>query len=309
MTKDVRPVILFVDDEPINISVLAEFLSKDYRVLFCQSGQDALILARSKLPDLVLLDIELPDINGYEVCRQLKSNQATQNIPVVFSTGKDSPEDEVVGLNIGASDYITKPYNVELIRARVRNQIRLKKKTDLLEQLANLDGLTELPNRRYFDDHFEHEWRRAKRSQQPISLAMVDIDYFKDYNDLYGHSVGDDCLQSVASVLSKVASRGTEFVARYGGEEFVFVWPENDFSHAKDAAELVRAHIEALGIPHTGSHCHNVVTVSIGIASVVPTNEIEKHSLIECADKQLYRAKAEGRNRVLGGQFTQSKAS
>ncbi len=172
MIEDVRPIILLVDDEPINISVLAEFLSQEYRVLFAQSGKEALRLVYEKSPDLVLLDIGLPDISGYDICRELKTKQLTQNIPIVFSTAKDSAEDEVIGLNLGASDYITKPYNMSLIKARVRNQIRLKKKTDLLEQLANLDGLTELPNRRYFDEHFESEWRRVIRRGQPISIAF-----------------------------------------------------------------------------------------------------------------------------------------
>lgn len=300
MIEDVRPTILLVDDEPINISVLAEFLAQEYRLLFAKTGQDALRIVHEKQPDLVLLDIGLPDISGYDVCRDIKTNQATQNIPVVFSTAKDSAEDEVIGLNLGASDYITKPFNIGLIRARVRNQIRLKKKTDLLEQLANLDGLTELPNRRYFDEHFESEWRRAVRRGVPISIALADVDFFKGYNDHYGHSAGDDCLQVVARSLAKSAGRGGEFVARYGGEEFIFVWPEIDLKESIKAAELARQLVQNLNIENKGSDCNNIVTVSIGVASLIPTNEVRKADLIEAADEQLYKAKKQGRNRVLG---------
>ncbi|TDF38349.1 diguanylate cyclase [Alteromonadaceae bacterium M269] len=302
MTEDERASVLIVDDEPINISLLAEFLSKDYQILFSTSGAEAIELVRTKRPDLVLLDIGLPDIDGYEVCKQLKANQMTQNVPIVFSTAKDSTEDEVVGLNIGASDYITKPYNMELIKARVKNQIRLKKKTDLLEQLASLDGLTELPNRRYFDEHFEYEWRRSIRSNIPISIAMVDVDYFKYYNDHYGHSVGDECLQAVAKELSKTANRGTEFVARYGGEEFVFVWPEVNFEEAMKASEVVRSSIEALNIPHEKSPI-GTVSVSIGVGSTQPSRVSNRRNLIEHADELLYKAKLQGRNRVFGAQL------
>jgi diguanylate cyclase (GGDEF)-like protein len=300
MIEEVRPTILLVDDKPINISVLAEFLAQEYRLLFAKTGQDALRIVHEKQPDLVLLNIGLPDISGYDVCRDIKTNQVTQNIPVVFSTAKDSAEDEVIGLNLGASDYITKPFNIGLIRARVRNQIRLKKKTDLLEQLANLDGLTELPNRRYFDEHFESEWRRAVRRGVPISIALVDVDFFKGYNDHYGHSAGDDCLQVVARSLAKSAGRGGEFVARYGGEEFIFVWPEIDLKESIKAAELARQLVQNLNIENKGSDCNNIVTVSIGVASLIPTNEVRKADLIEAADEQLYKAKKQGRNRVLG---------
>jgi diguanylate cyclase (GGDEF)-like protein len=300
MIEDVRPIILLVDDEPINISVLAEFLSQEYRVLFAQSGKEALRLVYEKSPDLVLLDIGLPDISGYDICRELKTKQLTQNIPIVFSTAKDSAEDEVIGLNLGASDYITKPYNMSLIKARVRNQIRLKKKTDLLEQLANLDGLTELPNRRYFDEHFESEWRRVIRRGQPISIALADVDFFKSYNDFYGHSAGDDCLQTVARSLAKSASRGGEFVARYGGEEFVFVWPEVGLEEAIQAAELACQLVQNLMLKHVGSDCDEVVTVSIGVASIMPNKDSRKADLLETADEQLYKAKNQGRNRVLG---------
>jgi diguanylate cyclase (GGDEF)-like protein len=300
MIEEVRPTILLVDDEPINISVLAEFLRQEYRLLFAKTGHEALRIVQEKQPDLVLLDIGLPDISGYDVCRSLKTNQATQNIPIVFSTAKDSAEDEVIGLNIGASDYITKPFNLSLIRARVRNQIRLKQKTDLLEQLANLDGLTELPNRRYFDEHFESEWRRAARRGVPVSVALADVDCFKGYNDRYGHSAGDDCLRAVARSLAKSASRGGEFVARYGGEEFIFVWPEVELKESIKAAELACQLVQNLNIENLSSECSEVVTVSIGVASLTPTAEFRKSDLIEAADEQLYKAKNQGRNRVVG---------
>lgn len=299
MIEEVRPTILLVDDEPINISVLAEFLAQEYRILFAKTGLEALAMVHEKKPDLVLLDIGLPDISGYDVCLKIKTNQSTQNIPVVFSTAKDSAEDEVIGLNLGASDYITKPFNINLIKARVRNQIRLKQKTDLLEQLANLDGLTELPNRRYFDEHFESEWRRAARKGVPLSVALVDIDYFKGYNDRYGHSAGDDCLRAVARSLAKGANRGGEFVARYGGEEFIFVWPEIDLKESIQAAELACRTIQNMKIENKSSDLGEVVTVSIGVANLIPGRDSRKTDLIEAADEQLYKAKNQGRNCVV----------
>lgn len=302
MTADIRkPTVLIVDDDFINKEILAHGLQSDYRILQASSGIEALELAETEVPDAVLLDIVMPDMDGYEVCRKLKTSRRTQKVPIIFSTSKCSDEDEVLGLTMGASDYITKPFNMALVRARVRNQVLLKQKTDLLEQLASVDGLTEIPNRRHFDEVFEQEWRRAERSKYPVALAMIDIDCFKQFNDNYGHTAGDDCLSAVAKVLAGVSNRAGDFVARYGGEEFVFIWPNCEISKAAGMAEKARLAVEALQIKHEFSSASDVVTVSIGVASFVPKQEQSKKELIDCADERLYLAKQAGRNMVYSG--------
>lgn len=293
-----KPLILIVDDDFINKEILAHGLKQDYEILLASSGSEALEIAKKEQPDTILLDIVMPDIDGYQVCRTLKSSRVTQKIPIIFSTSKCTDEDEVLGLTMGASDYVTKPFNMALVKARVRNQVLLKQKTDLLEQLASVDGLTEVPNRRYFDDVYEQEWRRAIRNQYPISMCFVDIDYFKQFNDNYGHTAGDDCLVSVARSLSRVTNRAGDFLARYGGEEFVFVWPNCEMEQARVLAEKARLSIFELGLQHAYSEVSDVVTISIGVASIHPQQNDEKKELVEMADEKLYEAKELGRNRV-----------
>ena len=302
MTAEIRkPTVLIVDDDFINKEILAHGLQNDYRILQASSGIEALELAESEVPDTVLLDIVMPDMDGYEVCRKLKTSRRTQKVPVIFSTSKCSDEDEVLGLTMGASDYITKPFNMALVRARVRNQVLLKQKTDLLEQLASVDGLTEIPNRRSFDEMFEQEWRRAMRSEYPVALAMIDIDCFKQFNDNYGHTAGDDCLAAVARVLSGVANRAGDFVARYGGEEFVFILPNCEIGPAENMAEKAREAVEGLQIKHGHSSAGDVVTVSIGVSSMMPKQDQSRKELIDSADERLYLAKQSGRNMVFAG--------
>lgn len=302
MTTDLsKPTVLIVDDDFINKEILAHGLQNDYRILQASSGIEALEIAEAEVPDTVLLDIVMPDMDGYEVCRKLKTSRRTQKVPIIFSTSKCSDEDEVLGLTMGASDYITKPFNMALVRARVRNQVLLKQKTDLLEQLASIDGLTEVPNRRYFDEVFEQEWRRAMRSEYPIAVAMVDIDCFKQFNDNYGHTAGDDCLTTVAKALSKASTRAGDFVARYGGEEFVFVWPNCEKSQAEAIAEKAREAIANLKIPHLYSSAADIVTISVGVASLVPEQNQSRKELIDDADERLYLAKQSGRNMVFAG--------
>ncbi|MCY7294260.1 diguanylate cyclase [Alteromonas sp. a30] len=276
--------------------MLAYAFQSDYRVILASSGEEAIKMAEEELPDTILLDIVMPDIDGYAVCRALRLSPITQTIPIIFSTSKTSTEEEVMGLNMGASDYITKPFNIPLVKARVRNQVLLKQKTDLLSRLASFDALTKIPNRRYFDEIFEQEWRRALRNQYPISIGLFDIDFFKQFNDTYGHIAGDDCLVQVARKLSSQNRRAGDFVARYGGEEFVFVWPHCPPQKAYSLGERARQAIERLNIKHEDSDVSDILTISGGIASVTPTPEMERVALIELADKMLYKAKKSGRN-------------
>lgn len=299
-----RPRILIVDDDFINREILANAFKDDYQILLAASGIEALRIAEKERPDTILLDIIMPDIDGYEVCKALRKNTDTQTIPIIFSTSKTSTEEEVLGLSLGASDYITKPFNLPLVKARVRNQVMLKQKTDLLEQLASIDGLTKIPNRRYFDEAFEQEWRRAIRNEYAISIGLFDIDFFKQYNDEHGHVAGDDCLVRVSRALSSQNRRAGDFVARYGGEEFIFVWPHCPPAKAVELADRARRSVENLGILHGKSDASPYVTLSAGIATIIPPPHCERVTLVEIADQLLYEAKKAGRN---NGKVTEVK--
>jgi diguanylate cyclase (GGDEF)-like protein len=292
--------VLIVDDVPTNIQVLAEALRQDYRVKVATNGTDALSIARQTLPDLILLDVMMPDLDGFEVCRQLKSDSLTNGIPVIFVTAKDDLADEEHGLNLGAADYITKPFHLPIVRMRVRNHMRLKQKADLLERLAHIDSLTGIANRRRFDQALDVEHRRCQRTEQPISLLLIDIDYFKHYNDHFGHGMGDRCLANVAEALTNNAGRAADLVARYGGEEFAVILPQTDAEGAMLTAERLREGVLELAIAHAPSAGQPFVTISIGIATTIPTIATPATALIEDADKKLYEAKAAGRNRCMG---------
>jgi diguanylate cyclase (GGDEF)-like protein len=300
--SDERPMILIVDDTPTNIQVLAEALCSDYRVKVATSGKAALALSNNpeSRPDLILLDVMMPEMDGYEVCRRLKQSPATQGIPVIFVTAKNDVTDEEHGLRLGAMDYIVKPFRLAIVKARVQNHINLKIKTDLLETLALIDGLTGIPNRRRFDEVLDIEWKRAQRGGSVLAVIMADIDYFKAYNDNYGHSAGDQCLTAVAKTLASSLYRPSDMMARYGGEEFVGILPDIDVEGARVLAERWRANVAALALPHQHSKAENYVTISVGYASLRPTQYQSPMELVEKADKMLYQAKELGRNRVCG---------
>lgn len=291
--------MLVVDDVPANLDVVVEhFREESLRLAVALSGEEALELVEEDPPDLILIDIMMPGMDGYELCRRLKSNDHTNDIPVIFLTAKGDAADEERGLALGAVDYITKPFSWPILKARVRNHLELKRKTDLLAQLACLDGLTGVSNRRVFDEHLEVEWRRAQRSGLPLALLMIDVDHFKAYNDLYGHGKGDDCLRAVANSLSAQLRRPADLFARYGGEEFVALLPETDDRQARLLAAQFCADVAALGIRHEGSSAADHVTVSIGCASLAPQRDSPPQALLKAADDQLYVAKREGRNRA-----------
>jgi diguanylate cyclase (GGDEF)-like protein len=243
-----------------------------------------------------LLDINMPGMDGYEVCRRLKASPATQNIPVIFISANTQEEDERLGLELGAVDYLTKPFRLPIVRARVRTHVALKQKTDALEKLSSLDGLTGIANRLRFDEHLDYEWRQGLRMLKPLSLIMVDIDFFKNYNDNYGHGSGDECLRKVAATLASFAQRPRDMVARYGGEEFVALLPETPFTDAQLLAERMRMGIELMNIPHAFSPVADRVTISMGLATASPTHRFRSKFLLEAADQALYQAKKETRN-------------
>lgn len=296
-----KPLILIVDDTPTNIQILAENLAADYRIKVAASGKAALeVVAKQEAPDLILLDVMMPLMDGYEVCSRLKQNPATCNIPVIFVTAMNDGADEERGLKLGAVDYIAKPFHLPIVKARIHNHIKLKLMTDLLESMAWIDGLTGIPNRRRFDQVLDAEWKRAQRAGTPLSLIMVDVDHFKDYNDHHGHSAGDICLKRVASTLASSVTRAGDLVARYGGEEFVLLMPETDIKGVRLFAEQLCQRTEEQKIPHGRSSASSWVTISVGYASTIPNQDGKASALLDEADQMLYHAKHNGRNRAHG---------
>ena len=295
-----KPRVLIVDDEPTNIQALAHLIKDEYHVQVATSGAKALdIAAGDPQPDLVLLDVVMPEMDGYEVCRRLKADPQMQRIPVIFVTGRDSAADEEYGLDLGAMDYITKPFAPTVVRARVRNHVDLKRKTDQLEELSQRDGLTDLPNRRLFDRKLQEEWNRARRGGTPLSVFVMDVDQFKPYNDHYGHGAGDEALRRVGHALAGVPVRPMDLVARYGGEEFAAVLPYTHAVGASEMGERFRLAVAELELPHAYATAAGIVTVSVGLATRTPDPGDEgPEPLLEAADRALYAAKEAGRNRV-----------
>ncbi|MBF0476658.1 MAG: diguanylate cyclase, partial [Deltaproteobacteria bacterium] len=253
--------------------------------------------------DLVLLDIMMPGMDGYEICRRLKEAHRTKDIPVIFITARISEEDEVRGFKIGAVDYITKPISPTIVRARVKNHIQLKRYRDVLENLSVTDGLTGIPNRRRFDEFLEAEWRRSVRSRSCLSLLMIDIDFFKPYNDHYGHLAGDECLKQIGRALSTTVKRSTDLMARYGGEEFACILPETNSVGAMVVAGRLKDRVAALGVIHEFSPIAGHVTISLGVATMTPLINLLPMSLVRAADELLYQAKRSGRNRLVARDF------
>ena len=297
--------ILAVDDSPENLDLIRNILEPHYPVKVAIRGDVALHIASTQFPDLILLDIVLDDIDGFEICRRLKSQDNTRNIPIIFLTAKRSEKDEVYGFKIGGSDYITKPFSPSIVLARVKTHIQLKKKSDLLEKLASLDGLTEIPNRRAFDAALERQWNQSKRTNMPLSLLIIDIDAFKQYNDYYGHPMGDECLKRVAGALQSLTHRPEDLVSRMGGEEFAILLPNTDSTGAMLRAEQYRDAIESLKIHHTNSTPNTHITISIGVATLQAQTRDDALTLLKAADDALYRAKNQGRNRVCGNNLSE----
>lgn len=291
--------MLVVDDDVTNITILAHLLDTEYDMVFATSGPDALDLAQSARPDVILLDVMMPGMDGYEVCTRLKADSTTANIPVIFITGLDDIEAESRGLELGALDYVTKPFNPGVVRARVRNHVELKQARDVLLSLAATDGLTGLANRRRFDEVLLAECKRLARSHSPLALIMLDIDYFKAFNDTYGHLAGDDCLRLIAGVLTKATHRGPDLAARYGGEEFACILPETTLQGAVSVAEQIQAGIAALAVEHTASKVASLVTGSLGVTSITCVPASVPEDVVRTADANLYRAKRLGRNRFV----------
>jgi diguanylate cyclase (GGDEF)-like protein len=305
--------ILVVDDDPGAIQQMGRMLAGLGIVSFATSGEHALRIARESVPDLILLDAEMPGISGFDVCEALKADPELAKVPVIFVTSHCEPAFEVSGFEHGAADFIAKPVSQPLLQARVKTQLRIKRMSDELRRFATVDVLTEVANRRRFDETLNREWRRARRSGATMSLLMVDVDHFKLFNDRYGHPAGDACLRSVARALVGATLRPADLVARYGGEEFAVLLPHTPRAGAEHVAHGILDAVEALGIPHETSSTSRHVTVSIGISSYdqesscwLPTGP-DSHfdtslsascsapDLVRAADLALYSAKHAGR--------------
>ena len=289
--------LLIVDDDKHNRLLLTELFEGEYKIIQAKNGLQALELARAHAPDLILLDVLMPEMDGMAVIRALKRDDATRHIPVIFITALDSAADEELGLDLGAVDYIAKPFHPPIARVRVRNHLQIVHQRRLLEQIAALDGLTGIPNRRRFDEALAQEWSRCQRSGLPLSLIVADVDQFKQYNDTLGHAAGDRVLQDVAAALRQAARRPGDLAARYGGEEFVLLLPETDAPQAQQLADELLQRMAARKLPHPSASAAPCVTLSLGGITTIPASSVVAPDFFERADAALYQAKAQGRNR------------
>src|SRR6056297_3440198 len=291
--------ILIVDDERSNRKVLSELLSDDFDIVLAKNASQAFQrLNGEQIIDLVLLDIMLPDMDGYEILKKMKNTEEQMDIPVIFITVLDSTEDEEKAFQLGAVDFITKPFHPSIVKLRVKNQIKLIEQKQMLEEMAGIDGLTGINNRRSFDTIYQKEWQKALRYHEPLSLIMIDVDFFKNYNDYYGHGAGDAVLKEIAKVINSQLNRPEDAVSRYGGEEFVVILPRTEKAAATKKAEEIRKAVESLAITHEKSDCADVVTISLG--GVTHEQEDDNpEAFLKQSDEMLYKAKSEGRNRVV----------
>ncbi|NYT61430.1 diguanylate cyclase [Alcaligenaceae bacterium] len=296
-----RQTVLVVDELPINATFVSLALEPLCDVITAYTGTEGLQRALEYQPDLIMLDVHIQGIDGFELCRRLKAHPVTASIPVIFLTELIDEEDEERGLNAGgAIDYILKPFSIPILRARVRNHLELNQQRKLLERLSQLDGLTGIANRREFDQSLQREWQRMLELQESLAVLMIDVDVFKLYNDNCGHQAGDECLKWIAQAISDTMQRQGDLATRYGGEEFACILPNTDIEGAVHLAESIRLAVEGLAIMHPASPVHASVTVSVGVAAMVPTAASNPMLLLGMADRRLYVAKQSGRNQVCG---------
>ena len=318
--------ILVVDDRIDSLELLSTILMMEgYEVEKCLCGADAIEIAKSRPVDLILLDVCMPHIDGFEVCQILKKTEQTKNIPIIFISALKEVMNKTQAFERGGIDYITKPFQIEEVLARIKNQLsvynltvelidknkhleqennfyksnqrKLLEINQKLDKLATIDSLTQIANRRYFDNFLIREWSRSQRGKWPLSLIICDIDYFKSYNDLLGHQAGDACLKQVAQKISQTLKRPGDLVARYGGEEFVILLSQTSGENALQVAETIRCQIKQLQLNHPSSLVSDYISLSLGVSCVVPDFKYTKNQLMATADKALYQAKQQGRDR------------
>jgi diguanylate cyclase (GGDEF)-like protein len=297
MDNDKKNSLLIVDDVPLDLRLLARILRDEYNVIAASNGTTALSIAEQQLPDLILLDVVMPNMDGYQVLTALRANDRTRHIPVIFITGLNSGSAEKRCLELGAADYINKPFDDIIVRLRIRHQIQIVNQLRAIERLSVTDQLTGMYNRRHFDNQMRVEWGRAARDNEPLSLLIIDIDHFKDYNDKYGHQQGDVALCAVSQAITQTVRRVSDFAARWGGEEFVVLLPNTPSPGALEVGELIRENVMQADIPMDGG-VSTKLTVSLGLHTCTPTAAIIADELIMKADKALYSVKNTSRNKV-----------
>jgi diguanylate cyclase (GGDEF)-like protein len=307
-TEKPTQTILLVDDDAGAIQLIGAILGKVATLRFATNGRDALRLAREVVPDLILLDAEMPGMSGFELLGMLKAEPQLADVPAIFITGHTEAGFEVSALEMGAADFIAKPFRSSLVLARVKTHLRMKRLADELRHAATTDSLTGVWNRRYFDEALDREWLRGRRSSDPLSLLLIDVDHFKLYNDRYGHQQGDECLRQVAQALRSACLRPADLVARYGGEEFMMLLPQTPRRGAEQIGARVLDRVKSLGICHEDSLPNHHVSVSIGIAchdAIADACGAGNHcdcsatQLVLAADRALYAAKRGGRGRAI----------
>ncbi len=325
--KHSQDTILLVDNNPYGLNHLTTTLNrKGYQMRKALDGNKAINIAEETQPDLILLDLDTPPVNGYQVCSSLKDSDRTNKIPIIFFSDSNNQTDRVKAIEIGGVDYIAKPFYLKEVVARIERQLEIQRLQQLLQQknvllqkeierrikvenalrqanqelhrLATIDNLTQISNRRQFDQYLEREWRRLIREKAPLSLMLLDIDYFKRYNDSKGHQAGDYCLQKIASAIAESVKRPADLAARYGGEEFAVILPHTDLEGAIHIANKIKIAVQSLQLEHPSSDISELVTISQGISSTIPVPETSPESLIYDADLALYHAKRCGRNQL-----------
>ncbi|MEA5602545.1 PleD family two-component system response regulator [Nostoc sp. UHCC 0252] len=313
--QESQSLVLIVDDEPFIRMILRHFLEREgYKIAEAQNGREALTAFNQLHPDIILLDAIMPDMDGFECCTHLELLDCGKHTPVLMITGLEDQESVDRAFAVGAMDYVTKPIHWPVLRQRVKRliqQSQLQQKLEAvnveLQRLVTIDGLTQVANRRRFEEYFNQEWQRLKREQRPLSLILCDVDFFKSYNDTYGHRVGDRCLQEIAQAIKDIINRPADLVARYGGEEFVVILPDTDVEGAIHVAEKICHAVRTLAIPHENSPVKAYVTISVGLTTQIPQPDSDLEEMIDEADRALYEAKAAGRDRFVQNILTTQK--
>ena len=291
--------ILLVDDQPMYLKLLHDILGDTFQTFVATSGEDAIAFCKNNLPDMILMDIEMPGLNGIETCRRIKGEDILFEIPVIFMSAHKEPEEENKCWDVGGVDFIAKPFNHLTLLNRIRSHLTIKFQSDILKKNLFQDGLTGLSNRQYLDQELEKELKRSSRIKTNLSLAFMDVDFFKQFNDHYGHLKGDECLKKLGSLMKLSLSRPADIAARYGGEEFVMVLPDTNHQGAVSKVNQLVSELAEQRIPHQKSVVSEYVTVSIGLLTIVPSQGVSATELYEKADGLLYQAKDAGRNRVV----------
>lgn len=288
--------ILCIDDESVNLKVLASIFQDHYKVIVSKNAQQGFIKAQEAKPDLILLDVVMPNESGFDLIKKLKSHPALKHIPVIFITGLQSVEDEEKGLTLGACDYIQKPFNYGIVRARVNTHLEIIRQRKLLENLAHIDSLTELPNRRKWDLDSIHAWRSAASQNQPMVVGIVDIDHFKKFNDHYGHQEGDIVLRKVSNTIKRILFDYQGNIYRCGGEEFYFYMNNCPTNEVQAAIDHCVQGVLALEIEHPHTEHAPFLSISLGAVSVTPNPSIHMDDVVKEADEVLYEVKNSTRN-------------